>query len=92
MLEHDAWNDQSELVLLARLSQIGSAGPELVHRDVEFIDGNHKVDKQAIDDLLNARITVPVLEPGRTGGKSGDHILLDQIGWHVSNLHRLSNS
>src|SRR5689334_1336191 len=84
MLERDAGNDQSELVLLARLRQIGNARPELVHRDVEFVDGDHQVDKQTIDHLLDAQTTVPLVEPGGTAGKSGDHVLLDQICWHVS--------
>ena len=54
MLEHDAWYDQSELVLLARLSEIGNASPELVHRDIELVDGNHQVDEEAVDHQLQA--------------------------------------
>ena len=52
MFEHDARHDQSELVLLARLREIGNAGPELIHRDVEIVDSLHNVEKEAIDHLF----------------------------------------
>src|SRR5207237_4131560 len=43
----------------------------------------------------NPRISLPVVEPGGTGGESGDHVFLDQIGWHMSissvRLFRVSN-
>jgi hypothetical protein len=86
MLEHDAWYDQSELVLLARLSEIGDASPELVHRDVELVNGNHQVDEEAVDHLLQAWVALAIVEAGSTSGQSDDHVLFDQIGWHVSTL------
>src|SRR5216684_1031411 len=89
MLEHDARYDQSELGLLARLSEVGNAGPELVHRDVEVVDGDHQVDQEAIDYLLQARVALAIIQAGGTGGQSSYHVLLDQIGWHLSILLRL---
>jgi len=86
MLKYDARNDQSELILLARLGEIGNASPELVHRDVEFVNCNHQVDKQTIYHLLDARIAVSTVEPGGTGSKSGDNVLPDQIVSHLNIL------
>ena len=86
MLEHDTRHNQAQLVGLASLADVGNAGPELVHGDVELVDGHHEVGKKAISHLLQAGITAPVVEPGGAGRERSNDVLLDQVGWHVSIL------
>jgi hypothetical protein len=58
------------------------AGPELVHRDVEVVYGDHQIDQQPVHDLFQPRIANAVVETGRFRGEGCDDVLLDQVGWH----------
>jgi hypothetical protein len=55
-LDAEARDEQAGLVGLAELRDVGDAGPELVGRDVELLDGAHHVLGDAADDRLDARV------------------------------------
>ena len=80
MLQRNAGDNQAEF--RGGLAEIADTGPDLVHGNVEIINGLEQVSQQAGHNGLQARVAALHVKAGGLVGEFADFVFGDQVCGH----------